>query len=389
MFIQLTSAEFNFTCTFYSYSDYYECQVFGKGIYGRGEVVNLLSDHQYSRTDDSVTSLAFYQSTINFIPKNLFNKFKNIKWFECEICKLSELEQSNFLNAGNLEIFISPIGGITELKDNLFHHCEKLTKIELPGHEIKTIERNAFGGLKLLKYLYLYHNSINNLVAGTFDELTSLEELNLSHNKNEYLPADLFKFNSNLRNIKFWQNRLVVIGPTLLSHLNQLTFIDFERNECADFYKSGTSVDIISTFTEKTRDCTEDNRLVNKLSSKSAEVSQLSWTNQNLLHENTEFKKRNLQTEATIKSIQENSKKEIQKLTDKIIQLNSELNSLKLSKEFENIKIVNLEKNFDDCNRGLLKAKLENGNFLKTVGNLKQKIKKLENFENGFCRTEP
>jgi hypothetical protein len=264
--------EIDLKCNFFTYSNHYECQVFGRRIYNESETVTFSGAHLTGYYDNSVTMLAFYQTLMYYIPKNLFSKFTELTRLECDLCYLKKIEKSDFQNAGNLIHLGLRIGLIKTLQNNLFDYCDKLETINLIANKIENVEEKAFSGLKKLKELYLHHNFIADLKLGTFDDLINLEMFDLENNRIEVVNGNLFKFNKNLQKVWLNYNRIAVLDPNLINHLDKLTYIDFRDNICTDFYEDRVSL-IKTTFKQDVLKCTEENRCENKLKSESEELS--------------------------------------------------------------------------------------------------------------------
>jgi hypothetical protein len=255
----------NLACQFLEYDGLYECQIFGREneIMNENEIVAFSGKHQMGKTDEFVTSMAFYETRMYYAPVNLFSQFPNLVIFMCDGCYPKNIDRSTFENAGTLG-FISYLMGHTEkLENNLFQGCPNLYFIEIRGHKISQIEKLAFAGLARLESLHLSHNLIVHLEAGIFDDLTSLQTINLNYNRIKVLVPDLFKNNQNLKTVVFASNRILLIEPNLIEGLVHLHYIDFRGNECDDlnFELNGTSLGIRETFKKKARHCTDYNEV--------------------------------------------------------------------------------------------------------------------------------
>jgi hypothetical protein len=262
VFIGSINCETNSKCKYLQNKEYYECQVSGQNIRKEHETILFSGDHLKENDDDSVNKLAFSKSTINYIPTNLFAKFNNLKWFECDACYLKKIEKADFKNAGNLEILRLKFGEIEKIQNDTFYYCPELKNLGLRSNIISRIELNAFAGLRRLEVLFLNHNHIENLTPGTFDDLTSLKSLALDDNRIETLKADLFKFNIKLKKIFVNNNQIAVLDPNLISHLDKLNYIDFRYNDCGDreeFFDSRPAR-IQSTFNKFAPQCTEEDQ---------------------------------------------------------------------------------------------------------------------------------
>jgi hypothetical protein len=266
-FAGLVHGKKNLKCNYYKYKLNYACQLFGKTIQNEHEVVSFSGDHLREFDDNSVTMLAFYQSTVHYIPTDLFSKFNNLRWFECDGCYLRKIEKNDFKNAGNLKLLRLRSGNLELLQNGTFFYSDELESLALQSNIISEIELKAFAGLRHLKDLFLHHNRIESLKPEALVDLINLEKLHLEDNKIEKLNKDLFKSNKNLKEIYFTYNRIAVLDPNLISHLNGLTYIDFRLNACGnreEFFDSRPEK-LQTTFNLYAPQCTEENRLKNKL----------------------------------------------------------------------------------------------------------------------------
>jgi Leucine-rich repeat (LRR) protein len=276
-FAGLVHCKTNLKCNYYQYEKNYACQVFGEKIQNEHEVVSFSGDHLRRKNDNSVSKLAFYQSTIQYIPTNLFSKFNNMQRFECEACYLKKIQRMDFKNAGKLKTLRLRTGSIGKLQNETFYYCHDLESLNLQANMISEIELKAFKGLRHLKELHLQNNIIRSVTPGMFDDLINLSYLNLFNNKIKKLDAGLFKYNKNLNTIYVHYNKIAVLDPNLISHLDKLTDISFRHNDCGDRaeFLESRPAQIQSTFNKYAPQCTEENRLENKFNAKLAELEKL------------------------------------------------------------------------------------------------------------------
>jgi Leucine-rich repeat (LRR) protein len=376
-FAGLISSEMNLKCHYFQYGDHYACQVFGENILDENQEISFSGDHLSGKSDDSVTMLAFYQTTMYYMPTNLFSKFSKIQNFQCDSCWVKKIEKSNFKQAGNLKTLKLLYESIETLPNDLFYFCDKLESIGLQANDINKIEEKAFSGLRNLKEIYLNHNLIENLKKGTLDDLLSLEILDLESNKIEKVVANLFEFNTNLKKIYLSRNRIAVIDPNLIAHLEKLTLLDFRFNDCGnrvDFYDNRPAK-IKSTFNQNAPQCTEENRCEYKLQENGkaleymkhdnyrcgSKVSQLTRKNQVLTIEKETFfrnitiLKNQIETEKLEKS-------------NKISELEETLKESTQTNQAQNAEIEKLLQKIED---------LEKSENVKQTHTIMQKIKKV------------
>lgn len=383
-------------CDFYQFTEYYACHLFGvnKNIENKNESIKFTGNHLNGNSDNSVTLLAFHETLVNFIPSNLFTQFPNLQRFQCDVCRLREIKEADFVSATKLEYFWSRIGNIEVLGNLTFQHCESLQYISLPGHKISIIEKSAFKGLKKLKELHLWHNLIKEIHQETFEDLEQLEVLDLDYNRIETIEAALFRKNSKLRQLFMSFNKLTIINSNLLDGLNNLGLIDFRTNECGDRLNftatSNSSTEIISLFKENAGQCIEENRVESQMKMLKIKVGKLA---RSLMT----YQKLTNGTQKLTKAIQEleiNIHDKLSNITECQIPYNNEINStnrkcLNLTSEFDK-KVTHLElevknlRNFNSILMILLLALISliiMGVLLRKCSGKKPEVKETEELE--------
>lgn len=272
----------NIECRFYKYSNYYACETFANQIATENETMSFCGDHYRGLSEKNVDLLSFYESSISYLPDNLFYVFPNIKKLHCNACMLRKLSQCSFRNARSLKYFYARRGNIERLTEDTFLFTPNIEDLRLDAHMIEVIEENAFNGLANLKILDLYHNFIKNIDETTFKPLASLEELWLANNRIEILDPKIFKSNTKLKKLYLSRNRISVIDPKLLQNLNKLETINFSFNDCTSFLVTGKLATIQEHFKKNTCKCNERNRLEYKLKLTAAKVIQQNHEIKNL-----------------------------------------------------------------------------------------------------------
>lgn len=120
---------------------------------------------------------------VTFIPKILFDDFKNMKylWVEPKN-KFKNLRSIRGLKGENLEAFVVEGNEIRKLGDHSFAWAKNLKIINLRQNKIEIILKMAFSGLTSLSNLYLQGNHIQHVYANTFHNLSALQLLDLANN---------------------------------------------------------------------------------------------------------------------------------------------------------------------------------------------------------------
>ena len=159
----------------------------------------------------------------------------------------ADLEVHSFLVHGNPSIKYLPIGlndhfpklkkldvqfsSLRFISKNDFYDLNFMQIIDFSGNQIEAIPIDVFSTLIKLKHLNLSKNRIKKLYPSTFENLLKLQKLFLQNNQIEELDGKLFINNLEMKKISLSQNRLKIIGPKLVSHLFNLTHIEFIGDE--------------------------------------------------------------------------------------------------------------------------------------------------------------
>ncbi len=85
-----------------------------------------------------------------------------------------------------------------------------------------------------IEFLELKFNEIRIIEPEAFQYLTRLKEIDLSYNGLEALKFDIFKSNRRLKNIYLENNKIKMLNTNLFHKLNNLLYLDFEKNDCID-----------------------------------------------------------------------------------------------------------------------------------------------------------
>ena len=142
-------------------------------------------------------NLDLSHNRINFIPKKLFSRLKNLSSLNLGF---NSIGKSGFLSS-NDAAEEECLEGI--LRNNSFVHLSSLTDLNLESNQLETLESHAFYGLQ-----------------------DSLENLDLSFNHLEAVPSIALSMLTRLSSITLSRNRIVVLNDNCLTGLlNLKTFI--------------------------------------------------------------------------------------------------------------------------------------------------------------------
>lgn len=194
------------SCKFSTFGVSYFCEIEHQTFPSEISAETFEGVHEENRSNDDVEVLKISDSTIEKLPENLGDIFKNVEnlwiWNNKNLREISMESMKKFPNL--LEIHAFDIG-IEKIERNLFSFNKNLKEIKL-GYKIKEIE------------------------SGALDSLSELSKFEVGGNQIENIPGDLFKFNKKLKFIDFFNNKTKFIGPDLLDGLNELIWVDFQHN---------------------------------------------------------------------------------------------------------------------------------------------------------------
>lgn len=193
-------------------------------------------DEELNEVDVSyaIESVEFTESRFPHLPRDLFDKFANLKTVSCDGVHLTSLSRVDFKKSANLEEFSANSNYIRSLEKMLFNGSNKLQILDLSINEIEDIDRTAFYGLENLKKLLLFDNRLQNLSEDVFEDLTSLEEINLSSNQIRVLDDKLFENCKLLNYFYLNDNRIQHISDKSFSSIKEIKFLELSRNELSE-----------------------------------------------------------------------------------------------------------------------------------------------------------
>lgn len=237
----VTSQSKSLPCEFqFDYQNGYTCKVVNfTNVNRHTYITNVIGNHLYqtdlnyrNRSDESVVRLVMFNTTINYLPGNLTERFPYLKTLLVKKCGLKILSRnSEFHNL--LKLYLG-FNDIDRIPVNYFWHFCKLQILSLYGNRISSIPKMAFRDLISLKRLSLNSNRLRELEPNLFDNCLSLEYVDLDNNLLESIDGRLFKDCLNLKIIYLRHNQINSIGNEFLSTLPALEFALFQNNSCID-----------------------------------------------------------------------------------------------------------------------------------------------------------
>lgn len=124
-----------------------------------------------------------YNKEVHYLPKNIGEKFPNMKEFQVWSC------------------------GLLVIRNHYLKSMLNLRELHLSNNEITTIESVAFLDLISLKEMYLDYNKIETFDENLFATMVNLEFINLSNNQIKFLSPKTFDISSGkLRKIDLRNN---------------------------------------------------------------------------------------------------------------------------------------------------------------------------------------
>lgn len=171
--------------------------------------------------------LKFHDSTVRYIPTNLFQKFSGLRIFSCVFCQLQEISYETFIGADHLTEFLASDNEIKILKNSTFSLAESLIEIDLNRNSIERISSLAFSGLKNLRILKMSCNRIKSLSGDLFDSLVNIQRLVISSNPIVSLEPFLFYNNTKMEMIDFRGTNISVVDFDDFSHMYNIKSVDF------------------------------------------------------------------------------------------------------------------------------------------------------------------
>lgn len=176
-----------------------------------------------------------YQWDINFIPREIFSKFSNLKSFSLP-GRVEHIRQEDFEQATNL-LQLSIGNQLRVIPSYGFSSMIKLEVLDLTWNKIKTIQNNGFSGLNNLRNLKLSRNQLQKLTSNVFNETQTLEVLLLNNNQIEAIEDGAFTL-PQLKHLDLSYNKLTKLSDHLFSGCGQLEYLDLKSNRLTEIKHS-------------------------------------------------------------------------------------------------------------------------------------------------------
>jgi Leucine-rich repeat (LRR) protein len=177
-------------------SNEYWCIVNQATVTGRCEIKQLKGDHQPKKSDGDVHVLKFENTTVYYLPGELYKRFSNLKMLIVLGCQLKEITSEDLFGLDNLEELCIDNNNLKSLPDDLFINNKKLTIITFDGNKIETMSSGILDNFSQdqLRYVSLRNNDNNEAMyrPGSGKGLKSLQELKTVIDKTFCHPTETF-----------------------------------------------------------------------------------------------------------------------------------------------------------------------------------------------------
>lgn len=176
------------------------------------------------------------------IPKEIFEKFTNLKHLIVNGNHLQILEHDTFEGSENLEVLRLSNNDLSELESLIFRSLRNLKTLDLGRNKIERIESGAFKGLNNLERLYLSDNNIISIPSELFYPLKKLISLSLENNRIASLSDDVFCNNKLIRSVGLSNNSFRSLQNELFHSFDNLTDLSISELRISSLNLNGTAV---------------------------------------------------------------------------------------------------------------------------------------------------
>lgn len=210
-----------------------KCDPFGENIC---RISNFITKEKINVTSiksdiNLVEEFLFVDSSLDFIPRNIFNLAEHIKTFGAGFCGIKSIEADDFQGAHALKDLCLSHNSIEMIPSSVFSRARNLTRIILSYNQIKELKANDFSGLHALDELHLSHNDIGHIDSEAFSNSPRLWAIDLGYNQLQNIDSKLFKNCHSLHWIKLNNNRLLSIEGETFAHLSGPVILQLESNQ--------------------------------------------------------------------------------------------------------------------------------------------------------------
>jgi Leucine rich repeat len=190
--------------------------------------------HEGNRSNADVRNIVFTNSSINQIPSNVFQVFRNIIAVQAIESGVTEILAANFVFTSAIEGIFITNNNLPRLRGSPFQTRPSLTHLNLYSNGIESIDDTFFAGIVNLRYLSLGGNSLTSITPELMAPLVGLRTLLASFNSLESLSPRTFRTNRQIEMIAFEFNNISALGSGIFDNLPSLEFIGLLGNECVN-----------------------------------------------------------------------------------------------------------------------------------------------------------
>jgi hypothetical protein len=139
-----------------------------------GVITEIVRNHRFGFTDDSVEAFFLYLAELNSIPQNISDFFPNVKAFDFGSNEIVAISASDLQPFPELVYFSVAGNRIVSLDSDLFIHNSKLVTINFGDNHLQIVGANLLGHLIGLTTADFRGNPCIDVVASSPEEITDL-----------------------------------------------------------------------------------------------------------------------------------------------------------------------------------------------------------------------
>lgn len=166
-------------CLFFDIPDGYQCTI-QYAIIEEMETLRITGVHNPDRSNDNVTRIEIMTGDMQSIPFELFNTFKNLKYFRIWVGSLRSV--SRLSNCRSLEDFEAGALGVSRLDSTAFVDCPNIKRVNLGFNNMRHLPAALFPMDAQLEQLYLEMSGITSIDPNFFAAIKNIGTLRLSGN---------------------------------------------------------------------------------------------------------------------------------------------------------------------------------------------------------------
>lgn len=217
------------TCTFFQNSNGYGCRLVDGVLTAPGGPFVIAGTHLPGFNDASVVFLYAVNSTLHFVPQQIFARFPNLERLELLDVDLRTLDQL-WQNCNHLRYVRLENNTIAVIPSGLFWSCTSIETLVLNNCGIQEVQPLAFGMLANLRELSMQGNLISQLHIDTFTTTPSLVTLILTGAGIERIEPGTFRDLNNLTSIFLNNNQLALIENATFTNMPALSRLFINHN---------------------------------------------------------------------------------------------------------------------------------------------------------------